>query len=82
MRLFIGFVLAGVAAGCSYPSTQMEPAAAYGARERPTVSSAPAYEAGTNYRLTYSPDGATRFVCADGYSESAAHVTPGATPAC
>jgi hypothetical protein len=54
----------------------------YASRARPTVSAAPAYTAGPTERLTYSPDGSTLFVCADGGLKSAAHVEPAAAPAC
>ncbi len=66
----------------SWPATRMEPAGDYASRERPSISSAPARTAGPSYVRTYSPDGATRFVCADGTTRNAAHVEPGSAPAC
>ena len=79
MRRYLWFC---VAIGCSFPATRMESSADYGSSHKPTVSSAPAYEAGTNYRLTYSPDGSTIFVCAGGETQNGASVVPGETPAC
>lgn len=73
---------AAPALACGWPETRMVPAAEYGADARPTISSAPAYTAGTNYVRTTSPDGSTTFVCADGSSRPASEVAPGATPAC
>ncbi len=69
-------------ASCGWPATRMEPVADYAARARPTVSAAPAYTAGPTDRRTYSPDGSTLFVCADGGTEAGGRVTPGAAPAC
>ena len=69
-------------AGCAWPATRMEPVADYASRAPATVSAAPAYTAGPTTRLTYSPDGSTLFVCADGSVESAALVEPNAAPAC
>ena len=66
MRCARCFALACVAFGCAWPATRLEPAADYRASTRPTVSAAPAYTAGPDYRLTYSPDGSTAFVCANG----------------
>lgn len=71
-----------VALGCGWPATRVEPPADYPAKAHPTVSAAPAYTAGPDYRLTYSPDGSTLFVCADGSVEPAWRVTPGGRPAC
>lgn len=82
MRNILALALAGVAFGCGWPATRMEPVADYGTRARPTVSAAPSYTAGTSWRLTYSPDGSTSFVCSGGDVAPASHVTPGATPAC
>ena len=74
--------LLGALAGCTWPQTRMEPAADYGSGSHYTVSAAPANTAGPSYVRTASPDGATRFVCAEGGSTSAAHVPPETTPAC
>ncbi len=82
MRCARYLLLACAACGCGWPATRMEPVADYGARPRATISAAPAYTAGTDYRRTYSPDGSTLFVCADGGTAPAWHVAPGATPAC
>jgi hypothetical protein len=82
MRCALLFALACVPVGCNWPETRMEPAYEYGSRARPTVSAAPAYTAGPDTQLTYSPDGSTTFVCADGEAESAARVVPAAAPAC
>ena len=77
------YLVISFALGCaSWPATRMEPVESYAASERPTVSSAPAFAAGPSDHRTYSPDGATLFVCKDGRTRNAAHVTPGATPAC
>lgn len=80
--LFLALLAAAPLLSCGWPATRMVPAADYGANEKPTISSAPAYTAGTNYVRTTSPDGATTFVCADGSSRPASEVAPGARPPC
>jgi hypothetical protein len=82
MRPLRCLTFAALVAGCGWPSTRVEPTDQYRAGGHPTVSAAPAYTAGPEYRLTYSPDGSTLFVCADGSTRSGAHVEPGAQPAC
>ena len=82
MRNILALALVGVAFGCGWPATRMEPVADYGARARPTVSAAPSYTAGTSWRLTYSPDGSTSFVCSGGDVVPASQVAPGAIPPC
>jgi hypothetical protein len=67
---------------CAFPQTRLEPAADYGAAPRASYSAAPAYTAGPSEVLTASPDGATRFVCADGSNVPASQVPPGRKPAC
>jgi hypothetical protein len=81
MRWAILFTFACIV-GCGWPATRMEPVADYGARHTATVSSAPLYTAGPSTRRTYSPDGATLFVCDGGETAHGASVTPGARPAC
>jgi hypothetical protein len=75
-------VALALACGCGWPATRMVPVAWYPARETPTISSAPSYTAGTNYQRTYSPDGATLFVCVNRTTEPGYRVPPGAVPAC
>jgi hypothetical protein len=74
--------LLGALAGCTFPQTRMEPSANYGSGPRYTISAAPANTAGPSYVRTTSPDGATRFVCAEGGSTPASRVPPETTPAC
>jgi hypothetical protein len=66
----------------TWPATRMEPAADYGSGRHFTISSAPANTAGPSYVLTSSPDGATRFVCADGGTARGSVVPPNSKPAC
>jgi hypothetical protein len=80
-RTCLAFAFA-VAAACGWPATKMVPVADYASRAKPTISGVRTYEAGSDYQRTYSPDGATVFVCADRRVVSAAHVTPDAAPAC
>jgi hypothetical protein len=82
MRSVRCIVLACVVTGCGWPGTRVRSVADYAATTRPTVSGFPAYEAGTNYRYSYSPDGANLFICADGHTEPASAVIPGGAPAC
>ncbi|HEY2742979.1 MAG TPA: hypothetical protein VGL86_00090, partial [Polyangia bacterium] len=80
----IGWIaaLALGAVACAYPETRMVPVADYGAGPRQTVSAAPAFTAGPSTTRTTSPDGATRFVCANGATRSGAAVPAGSIPAC
>jgi len=82
MRKILFGVLAFVPLACGWPQTRMEPTADYGSRNKPTISSAPSYTAGTNYMPTGSPDGSTAFVCADGSNRPANEVAPGSLPPC
>ncbi len=82
MRYIFSFALACAAFGCGWPATRMEPIDDFAARDHATVSGQPAYMAGPTDRRTYSPDGATAFVCSDGDVVTASSVTPGAAPAC
>jgi hypothetical protein len=82
MRCTRYFAIACAALGCGWPATRMEPVADYGSGPRATVSAAPAYTAGPDYQLTYSPDGSTLFVCVDGATEPGWRVPPDAVPAC
>ena len=82
MRTALLLAFVGVVGGCGWPATRMEPIGDYGAHTRPTVSAAPNYTAGTGWRLTYSPDGSTLFVCNGGETARGNAVIPGARPAC
>jgi hypothetical protein len=75
-------VVVATLASCGWPETRMVPAANYGAANKASVSAAPAYTAGPSTVRTTSPDGATRFVCADGSNVPASTVAPGSRPAC
>jgi hypothetical protein len=68
--------------GCTFPQTKMVPVADYGSAARPTISSQPVWTAGDSYTRTYSPDGATLFVCSDGSTRKGNRVAPASTPAC
>jgi len=83
MRSVLRFAfVCGALGGCGWPATRMEPVADYGARAKPTVSAAPMYTAGPTWRLTYSPDGSTTFVCNGGETAPGDGVIPGSRPAC
>ena len=71
-------------AGCGTTSaTRMEPAAQYGASTREYIVPSPTpLNTGPDIVMTHSPDGSTRFVCADGTARNAADVPGGSTPAC
>jgi hypothetical protein len=72
----------GMTAACGLPQTRMVPAAEYQAAGKPTISAAPSFTAGPTEVRTYSPDGSTVFICADGRTLPADRVQPGGKPAC
>jgi hypothetical protein len=74
-------VVLGLAGGCTFPATRMEPVADYGSGHT-TVSSQPARTAGPSYTNTTSPDGATLFVCEYGSTKPGNRVPPHTTPPC
>ena len=82
MRCALLFAFACLVGACGWPATRMEPVGNYGAATKPTVSAAPQYTAGTSWRLTYSPDGSTSFVCTGGETARGNAIIPGARPAC
>jgi hypothetical protein len=82
MRTLMISLLLLLPAACEWPSTKMVPLDDYAAGTRATVSAQPAYTAGTTQMRTYSRDGSTLFVCADGSTLPGNRVTPGAAPAC
>ncbi len=75
-------LFAALAGACGFPETRMVPVADYGAANKPTISSAPAYTAGPSTAHTTSPDGSTLFVCVGGGERPGSQVPPGSEPAC